>query len=141
MTIPYRVHDSVNSTRFSCFLCRVVSSVHDISSVLWCPLRFLRKQFFWFQITMSATISTYTLFSVRLYSHLYLSGFMFYFCYCIQYYLWTTYGMSAHQHWYSGFLHQWSWPPRYRWNIVESGVKYHNPNIPLWTVNFNDKQC
>jgi hypothetical protein len=100
MTIPYRVHDSVNSTRFSCFLCRVVSSVHDISSVLWCPLRFLRKQFFWFQITMSATISTYTLFSVRLYSHLYLSGFMFYFCYCIQYYLWTTYGMSAHQHWF-----------------------------------------
>jgi hypothetical protein len=60
----------------------------------------LRKQFFWFQITMSATISTYTLFSVRLYSHLYLSGFMFYFCYCIQYYLWTTYGMSAHQHWF-----------------------------------------
>jgi hypothetical protein len=23
---------------------------------------------------------------------------------------------------YSGFLHQWNWPPRYNWNIVESGV-------------------
>jgi hypothetical protein len=21
-----------------------------------------------------------------------------------------------------------SWPPRYNWNIVESGVKHHNPN-------------
>jgi hypothetical protein len=24
----------------------------------------------------------------------------------------------------SGFLHQWNWPPRYNWNIVESGVKH-----------------
>jgi hypothetical protein len=27
---------------------------------------------------------------------------------------------------YSGFLHKKSWPPRYSWNIVESGVKHHN---------------
>ena len=26
---------------------------------------------------------------------------------------------------YSGFLH---WPPRYNWNIVESGVKNHKTN-------------
>jgi hypothetical protein len=31
---------------------------------------------------------------------------------------------------YSGFLHQSNWPPWYNWvlNIVESGVKHHNPN-------------
>ena len=27
---------------------------------------------------------------------------------------------------YSGFLHQYNWPPRYSWNFVESGVKHHN---------------
>ena len=27
---------------------------------------------------------------------------------------------------FSGFLHQQSWPSRYNWNIVESGVKHHN---------------
>ena len=26
------------------------------------------------------------------------------------------------------FLHQWNWLPRYNWNIVESGINYHNPN-------------
>jgi hypothetical protein len=26
------------------------------------------------------------------------------------------------------FLHQWNWPPWYSWNIVESGIKHHNPN-------------
>jgi hypothetical protein len=26
---------------------------------------------------------------------------------------------------YSSFLHQYNWPPRYNWNIVESGVKHH----------------
>jgi hypothetical protein len=26
---------------------------------------------------------------------------------------------------YSGFLHQENWPPQCNWNIVESGVKYH----------------
>ena len=29
---------------------------------------------------------------------------------------------------YSVFLHQYNWPPRYNWNIVESGVKHHNHN-------------
>ena len=29
---------------------------------------------------------------------------------------------------YTGSLHQWNWPPRYNWNIVERGVKHHNPN-------------
>ena len=29
---------------------------------------------------------------------------------------------------YSGFLHQYNWPPRYNWSIVESGVKHHNIN-------------
>ena len=28
---------------------------------------------------------------------------------------------------YSCFLHQYNWPPRYNWNIVESGVKHHKP--------------
>ena len=36
-------------------------------------------------------------------------------------------GFSGH----SGFLHQWNWPPRYVWNIVESGVKHHNHAI-MW---------
>ena len=29
---------------------------------------------------------------------------------------------------YSGFLHQYNWPSRNKWNIVESGVKHHNHN-------------
>ena len=29
---------------------------------------------------------------------------------------------------YSGLLHQENWRPRYNWNIVESGIKHHNPN-------------
>ena len=29
--------------------------------------------------------------------------------------------------WYSGFLHQLNWLPRYSWNIVQSGVKHHKP--------------
>ena len=28
----------------------------------------------------------------------------------------------------SGFLHQWNWPPRCIWNIVESGVKHNQTN-------------
>ena len=28
----------------------------------------------------------------------------------------------------SGFPHQWNWPPRYSWNIVESGIKHHQTN-------------
>ena len=29
--------------------------------------------------------------------------------------------------WYYGFLHQPSWPLRYNWNVVESGIKRHKP--------------
>ena len=29
---------------------------------------------------------------------------------------------------FSGFLHQSNWPPRYNWNIVESGIKHHQTN-------------
>ena len=32
------------------------------------------------------------------------------------------------------FLHQQIWPPRYNWNIIESGVKHHNPNHVITTV-------
>ena len=28
----------------------------------------------------------------------------------------------------SGFLHQQHWPPRYNWNIVESGILHHQTN-------------
>jgi hypothetical protein len=31
---------------------------------------------------------------------------------------------------FSGFLHQYNWPPRFNWNIVESGVKHHKPTKP-----------
>jgi len=34
---------------------------------------------------------------------------------------------------YSGFLHHYNWPPRYNWNIVESGVKHHN--LTPWNCN------
>jgi hypothetical protein len=37
----------------------------------------------------------------------------------------------ATDRWFSpgtGFPHQYNWMPRYNWNIVESGVKYLNPN-------------
>jgi hypothetical protein len=27
--------------------------------------------------------------------------------------------------------HQLNWPPRYNWNIVESDVKHHNPNLQI----------
>jgi len=30
---------------------------------------------------------------------------------------------------HSSFLHQYSWPPWYNWNIVESGVKHYKPTI------------
>ena len=35
---------------------------------------------------------------------------------------------------YSGFIH---WPPRYSWNIVESGVKHHNHN-PIFEKNYHN---
>ena len=30
---------------------------------------------------------------------------------------------------YSGFLHQQNWLPWYNWNIFESGIKLHKPNL------------
>jgi hypothetical protein len=33
----------------------------------------------------------------------------------------------------SGFLHQYNWPLRYIWNIVESGVK-HNKTKPALEI-------
>jgi hypothetical protein len=38
---------------------------------------------------------------------------------------------------YSGFLHLLNWPPRYNWNIVESGVKHHQTNKPWKKLNSN----
>jgi hypothetical protein len=38
---------------------------------------------------------------------------------------------------YSGFLHQQNLLPWYNWNIVESGVKHHNPNLGMLTRNKN----
>ena len=35
-----------------------------------------------------------------------------------------------------GFLHQYNWPPRYNWNIVESGVKHHQTNKRIYMVCF-----
>jgi hypothetical protein len=32
----------------------------------------------------------------------------------------------------SGFLWVFQIPPRYNWNIVESGIKHHNTNPVLW---------
>ena len=32
----------------------------------------------------------------------------------------------------SDFLLQYNWPPRYNWNIVDSGIKHHNPNYKPW---------
>ena len=37
--------------------------------------------------------------------------------------------------WYSGFLHQWNWPPRYNWNIVESDMKRHSPIMWTYTMS------
>ena len=39
----------------------------------------------------------------------------------------VTYGRSVVFSGYTGFLHQLIRPPRYSWNIVESGVKHHKP--------------
>ena len=43
----------------------------------------------------------------------------------------------------SGFLHQYNWPPRYSWNIVENDVKHHQTSkqththiyIYVWKLN------
>ena len=46
----------------------------------------------------------------------------------------VTCGRSVVFSGYSGFLHQINWSSRCNWNIVESGVKHHNPNpCPLST--------
>ena len=39
----------------------------------------------------------------------------------------VTYGRSVVFSWYSGGLHQSSWPPRYDWKIVESSARYQKP--------------
>ena len=40
-----------------------------------------------------------------------------------------------------GFPHQYNLPPRYNWNIVDSGVKYYNPNpnpfLPKLTILYD----
>ena len=61
----------------------------------------------------------------------------------------ALYAISAYHHWccefqsrsgrgvqhyvimFASFLHQSNWPPRYNWNIVESGVKHHKTNKSL----------
>ena len=41
---------------------------------------------------------------------------------------------------YSGFLHQWNWPPRHNKYIVESGATHHNPNYnPSKSIIFLNK--
>ena len=37
----------------------------------------------------------------------------------------TYHQVSVFSYGYSVFLHQWKWPPRYDWNIVERGIKHH----------------
>jgi hypothetical protein len=39
------------------------------------------------------------------------------------------------------FLDQENWPPGYNWNIVESGVKHHNPNSVLKCLRNRYKFC
>jgi hypothetical protein len=34
------------------------------------------------------------------------------------------------------WIRPWIWPPRYNWNIVESGVKHHQTNTILYYVHF-----
>jgi hypothetical protein len=53
------------------------------------------------------------------------------------YILSVTCGTSVVYSGYSGFLHQWQWPPRYNWNIVESGVNCHNFNYTPCSFDIN----
>ena len=46
----------------------------------------------------------------------------------------VTYDRSVVFSGYSGFLNQSNWPPRYYWNIVESGVKHHIITLILKTI-------
>ena len=41
----------------------------------------------------------------------------------------VTCGKSVVFSGYSDFLNRLNWPPQYNWNIVTSGVKYHNPYL------------
>ena len=41
----------------------------------------------------------------------------------------VTCGRSVVSFGYSVFLHQQNWPPRYNWNIVESGIKHHSMTV------------
>ena len=51
--------------------------------------------------------------------------------------------------WYSGFLHQLNWPPRYNWNISESCIKHHKPlycknmcsRYFCWLLNISRHWC
>jgi hypothetical protein len=51
---------------------------------------------------------------------------------CTPYIMWKSLSVTCKRSvvfsWYSGSLHQINWLPRYSWNIVESGVKHHNPD-------------
>ena len=52
----------------------------------------------------------------------------------------VTFGRSEVFSGYSGFLHQWNWLPRHNWNIVESGIKHHNPNTNIqYTLLLTDQ--
>ena len=41
----------------------------------------------------------------------------------------------------SDFLHQLNWPPRYNWNIVESGIKHHQTNNKTTNVEHRRIHC
>ena len=49
----------------------------------------------------------------------------------LQTFLVSNFGRSVVFSGYSSFPRQYNWPPPYNWNIVESGVKHHNPNPEL----------
>ena len=78
----------------------------------------------------------------------------------------TTYAIGAYPHWFCGFdcrswlgeqhyvikfvsdlwqvggflgvLHHYSSPPRYSWNIVESGVKHQKTKLIIYYLNLNN---
>jgi hypothetical protein len=41
---------------------------------------------------------------------------------------------------FSRFPHRYNWPPWYKWYIVESGIKQHNPNSCLAQTYQTNKQ-
>ena len=60
--------------------------------------------------------------------------------YVITFHLSVTCGRSVVFSWYSGFHYQYNWQPQYSWNIIESGVKHHNPN-PLYVSYSHSESC